>query len=142
MRSFVHDNRSLVSKDVRQLTRILGVLAKQKDELNTLTRIGALGLDNLTLAFDNKTQSIGSRLQATPNGANLGNAALRHRQQLRGFEKPDRRTRPVHLLKELLDAVRRPDRGRPVAEPEPSPAQIKLGSADAGRRRCTVCSTP
>ncbi|MET0999286.1 MAG: MCE family protein [Marmoricola sp.] len=73
VRSFVHDNKNMVQKDVRALTRLLGVTARHKDDLNTLARIGALGLDNLTVAFDNKTKSIGSRVQTTPNGANLGN---------------------------------------------------------------------
>jgi phospholipid/cholesterol/gamma-HCH transport system substrate-binding protein len=62
VRTFVHTNKGMVESDVRQLTEILGVLAKRKDELNTATRIGALGLDNLTVAYDNKTKSIGSRL--------------------------------------------------------------------------------
>ena len=69
VRTFVHDNKGMVESDVRQLTEILGVLAKRKDELNTATRIGALGLDNLTVAYDNKTKSIGSRLN-TVDGNN------------------------------------------------------------------------
>jgi phospholipid/cholesterol/gamma-HCH transport system substrate-binding protein len=73
VRTFVHDNKDLVEKDVSRLTRLLGVLARHKDDLNTLARIGALGLDNLTVAYDNKTRSIGSRIQTSPNGANLGN---------------------------------------------------------------------
>lgn len=73
VRRFVHDNKGMVQKDVRELTRLLGVMARHKDELNTLARIGALGLDNLTIGFDNKTNTQGSRVQATPNGANLGN---------------------------------------------------------------------
>ncbi len=73
VRTFVHDNKSMVQTDVRELSRLLGVLARHKNDLNTLARIGALGLDNLTVAFDNKTKSIGSRIQTGPNGANLGN---------------------------------------------------------------------
>ena len=73
VRTFVHDNRSKVAKDVGELARLLGVTARHKSQLNTLARIGALGLDNLTIAFDNKTNSIGSRVQGSPNGANIGN---------------------------------------------------------------------
>jgi len=73
VRTFVHDNKDMVQTDVRELTRLLGVLARHKDDLNTLARIGALGLDNLTIAYDNKSKSVGARMQATPNGANLGN---------------------------------------------------------------------
>jgi phospholipid/cholesterol/gamma-HCH transport system substrate-binding protein len=73
VRTFVRDNKAMVQADVRQLTRLTGVLARHQKDLNTLARIGALGLDNLTIGFDNKTNTQGARLQATPNGANLGN---------------------------------------------------------------------
>ncbi len=56
VRTFVHDNKSMVQKDVRALSRLLGVTARHKDDLNTLARIGALGLDNLTIAYDNKIE--------------------------------------------------------------------------------------
>ncbi|WP_051276868.1 MCE family protein [Marmoricola sp. URHB0036] len=73
VRTFVHDNKGMVEKDVKELTRLLGVTARHKDDLNTLARIGALGLDNLTIAYDNKSRSIGSRINVGENGANLGN---------------------------------------------------------------------
>ncbi len=73
VRTFVRDNKAMLQTDVRRLTRLTGVLARHKEELNTLARIGALGLDNLTIGFDNKTNSLGARLQTTPYGANLGN---------------------------------------------------------------------
>ena len=73
VRTFVHDNKDMVETDVRQLTRLTGVLARHQKDLNTLARIGALGLDNLTIGFDNKSNTQGARLQSTPNGANLGN---------------------------------------------------------------------
>jgi phospholipid/cholesterol/gamma-HCH transport system substrate-binding protein len=73
VRTFVRDNKAMVQTDVRQLTRLTGVLARHQKDINTLARIGALGLDNLTIGFDNKTNTQGARLQATPNGANLGN---------------------------------------------------------------------
>ncbi len=73
VRSFVHDNKDLVEKDVKQLTDVVGVLAKQKDSLNTVARLGALGLGNLAVAYDVKTGTIGSRIQIGPNGGNLGN---------------------------------------------------------------------
>jgi len=47
VRTFVHDNKDLVETDVRQLTRLTGALARHQKDLNTLARIGALGLDNL-----------------------------------------------------------------------------------------------
>ncbi len=73
VRTFVHDNKDMVEKDVRQLTEILGVLAKQKDSLNTVARLGALGLGNLAIAFDTKSGSIGARVQFGPTFSSFGN---------------------------------------------------------------------
>jgi phospholipid/cholesterol/gamma-HCH transport system substrate-binding protein len=112
VRTFVHDNRSLVQTDVERLTRLLGILAKHKDELNTVTRIGALGLDNLTVAFDNKSQSIGSRLQTTPNGANLGNLLCGIVVNSGGFQKP-----LADTTCELLKAIVKPFSDKIGADP-------------------------
>ena len=73
VRTFVRDNKAWCRPTWSALTRLTGVLARHQKDLNTLARIGALGLDNLTIGFDNKTNTQGARLQATPNGANLGN---------------------------------------------------------------------
>ena len=79
VRTFVHDNKDMVQKDVRQLSRLVGVLARHKDDLNTLARIGALGLDNLTIAFDNKTKSVGCPAAGHPQRRQPRQHALRHR---------------------------------------------------------------
>lgn len=63
VRSFVHDNKSLVTSDIEDLTQVLGALAKEKDALGTAVQLGPLGLGNLTTAFDVKTGTIGSRVQ-------------------------------------------------------------------------------
>jgi phospholipid/cholesterol/gamma-HCH transport system substrate-binding protein len=73
VRTFVHDNKGMVEKNVKQLTDIVGVLAKQKDSINTVARLGGLGLGNLALAFDQKSGSIGARVQVGPSGGDLGN---------------------------------------------------------------------
>jgi phospholipid/cholesterol/gamma-HCH transport system substrate-binding protein len=73
VRSFVHDNKGMVERNVRQLSDVLGVLAKQKESLNTVARLGALGLGNLTLAYDQKSGSIGARVQFGPTASSLGN---------------------------------------------------------------------
>jgi phospholipid/cholesterol/gamma-HCH transport system substrate-binding protein len=72
VRSFVHDNKGMVEKNVRQLSDVVGVLAKQKESLNTVARLGALGLSNLVLAYDQKSGSIGARVQFGPTAAGLG----------------------------------------------------------------------
>ena len=127
VRSFVHDNRALVQEDVERLSRLLGVLAKHKDELNTVTRIGALGLDNLTVAFDNRTKSIGSRLQTTPNGANLGNLLCGIVVNSGSFAKPGADT-----ACELLKAIAKPFSDQIGADPsqnQSSKPQLQLGGS-------------
>ncbi|HET9501538.1 MAG TPA: MCE family protein [Marmoricola sp.] len=66
VRSFVKDNRAALVSDVRGLTDILGIMAKEKESLDTVARLSALGLGNLTLGFDSKTGTQGSRVQFTP----------------------------------------------------------------------------
>ena len=124
VRTFVHDNKDLVETDVSRLTRLLGVLARHKDDLNTLARIGALGLDNLTIAFDNKTNSIGSRLQTTPNGANLGNMLC---DIVHNTDVDDEK-----FTCELLKTIVQPFTDQIGADPsenQSQPAQLKLGSS-------------
>jgi len=50
---------------------VVGVLAKQKESLNTVARLGALGLGNLAVAFDVKTGTIGARLAVGPTFGGL-----------------------------------------------------------------------
>jgi phospholipid/cholesterol/gamma-HCH transport system substrate-binding protein len=129
VRSFVHDNKSAVVSDVRQLTEIMGVLAKRKDQLDTATRIGALGLDNLTVAFDNKTKSIGSRLVTKDDGgspivASPGNLLcdIVTNSQVPAGDKP--------LLCSLLKALLKPAADQMAANPTTTmaaPVPVKLG---------------
>ena len=122
VRSFVHDNKDLVEKDVEQLTDVVGVLAKQKDSLNTVARLGALGLGNLALAYDEKSGTIGSRLRCGPDRGQPRQRALRRRRELRTSPNAD-----VHLRAAEADhrAVHRRGRQQP-AEPRQQP-QLKLG---------------
>lgn len=126
VRTFVHDNKFMVQKDVRELSRLVGVLARHKDDLNTLARIGALGLDNLTIGFDNKTNTQGSRLQTTPNGANLGNMLCDIVHNSGRF--PDATgTQTCELLRTIVkpfsDQI-----GADPSQNQSQPAQLKLGS--------------
>jgi virulence factor Mce-like protein len=63
VRSFVHDNKTMVTSDIQDLTQVLGALAKEKDALGTALQLAPLGLGNLTTAFDVKTGTIGARVQ-------------------------------------------------------------------------------
>jgi virulence factor Mce-like protein len=126
VRSFVHDNKAMVQTDVRRLTRLTGVLARHQDELSTLARIGALGLDNLTIGFDNATNSQGARLQTTPNGANLGN-------MLCDIVMNDESIPNRKFTCELLRTIVQPFTDQIGADPsqnQSQPAQLKLGGTE------------
>jgi virulence factor Mce-like protein len=73
VRTFVRDNKDMLETDVRRLADVLGVLAKQKESLNTVAHLGALGLGNLALGFDNKSGTQGSRIQFGPTFSSFGN---------------------------------------------------------------------
>jgi ABC-type transporter Mla subunit MlaD len=73
VRTFVHDNKDALTTNVKNLTGALGALAKEKDSLATALQLAPLGLGNLTLAYDVKTGSIGSRVQFGPTAQSLGN---------------------------------------------------------------------
>lgn len=73
VRAFVHDNRAALTKNVQDLSSVLGTIAKEQEALGTALQLGPLGLGNLTLAYDVKTGTIGSRVQLGPTGQSLGN---------------------------------------------------------------------
>ncbi len=73
VRGFVKDNRAALTSNIEDLTSVLGVLAKERDSLATAIQLAPLGLGNLTLAYDVKTGSIGSRVQFGPTVQSLGN---------------------------------------------------------------------
>ena len=66
VRSFVHDNKALLRKDIENLTGVVGSLAKEKDALAVVLEKGPLGAGNLALAYDVPSGSIGSRVQLGP----------------------------------------------------------------------------
>ena len=52
VKSFVHNNRNALSKNLKSLTEVVGVVAKQRDNLGTALEAGPLGAGNLALAYD------------------------------------------------------------------------------------------
>jgi len=73
VQTFVHDNRAMLKADIQQLTTTVGVLASQKQTLGDVLQYSALGLGNLSDAYDNTTGTIGIRAQLGPMGMDLGN---------------------------------------------------------------------
>ena len=131
VRTFVRDNKDMVETDVERLTRLTGVLARHQKDLNTLARIGALGLDNLTVGFDNKTNTQGARLQATPNGANLGNMICDIMHNSGRFpRKPDGSNNDACELLRTIVAPFSEQIGADPSQNQSQPAQLKLGGTD------------
>ena len=64
---FVRDNKDIVESDVAALGDVAGTIARQNKALATILDVGPLGANNLALAYDVRTASIGSRVQAPPN---------------------------------------------------------------------------
>ena len=73
VQSFVHDNRAMLKADIQQLTTTVGVLARQKQTLGQVLQYSALGLGNLSDAWDPTTGTIGIRAQLGPMGSDLAN---------------------------------------------------------------------
>jgi phospholipid/cholesterol/gamma-HCH transport system substrate-binding protein len=62
VRVFVGKNRSLLVRTVKQLTRVSGTIASERDSIDAALRTGPVAIGNLLLAFNNQTHSIGSRI--------------------------------------------------------------------------------
>lgn len=62
VRVFVGHNRAALLKTLRQLTRITGTVASEKDSVEAALRTGPVAIGNLSLAFNNATSTIGSRI--------------------------------------------------------------------------------
>lgn len=72
-KSFVHDNKTQLVGDVKDLNTTLSVLAKDQKTLGTVLQLAPLGLGDLALAWDPSTGTEGIRLQVGPTGSDLPN---------------------------------------------------------------------
>jgi phospholipid/cholesterol/gamma-HCH transport system substrate-binding protein len=66
VKGFVHENREILGKDIKLLTSILERVDREKDALGIVIQEGSLALGNLAIAFESKTGTYGSRVQAQP----------------------------------------------------------------------------
>lgn len=71
VRTFVRDNRQQLVGRVEDLTAVLSELVKEKDSLALALEKGPVGASNLQVAFDNKSGSIGSRINVNGNVEDL-----------------------------------------------------------------------
>ena len=67
--SFVRENRESVTTNVEKLTRVVKVMASEKESLDRALTAGPVGISNLNNAFDIRSGSIGSRIGIQGNVA-------------------------------------------------------------------------
>jgi phospholipid/cholesterol/gamma-HCH transport system substrate-binding protein len=67
VKTFVHDNREALVTDVEKLTRVMKTINSEKASIDTALRVAPVAIGNLSLAFNNKSGSIGSRIGISGN---------------------------------------------------------------------------
>lgn len=67
VQGFVHDNRKALVGSVRRLTRVLETINSERKSLDTALRIAPTAIGNLSLAYNSKTGTIGSRIGVSGN---------------------------------------------------------------------------
>lgn len=67
VKSFVHDNRKALVQDLEKLTRVVKTIGSEKTSIDTALRVAPTAIGNLSLAFNNKTGTIGSRIGISGN---------------------------------------------------------------------------
>ncbi|MCW2775594.1 MAG: virulence factor Mce family protein [Nocardioides sp.] len=67
VKTFVHDNRQALVTDVEKLTSVMKTINSEKDSIDTALRVAPVAIGNLSLAFNNKSGSIGSRIGISGN---------------------------------------------------------------------------
>lgn len=60
--SFVKDNRAALVGRVEQLTRVMKTINSERDSIDTSLRVAPVAIGNLTVAYNAKTGTIGSRI--------------------------------------------------------------------------------
>ena len=67
VKSFVHDNRARLVDSVDRLTRVMKTINSERSSISTALRVAPTAIGNLTLAYNTKTGTIGSRIGISGN---------------------------------------------------------------------------
>ncbi|MEP9365293.1 MCE family protein [Nocardioides sp. CN2-186] len=67
VKTFVHDNRDALVTDVQKLTRVMQTINSEKGSLDKALQVAPTAIGNLTLAYNTKSGSIGSRIGISGN---------------------------------------------------------------------------
>ena len=62
VKTFVHDNRQALVTDIEKLTRVMKTINSERDSLSTALDVAPVAMDNLFLAYNTPSGTIGSRI--------------------------------------------------------------------------------
>ena len=62
VKSFVRDNRQALVADVEKLTRLMKTINSERDSIDTALTVAPVAINNLTLAYNAESGTIGSRI--------------------------------------------------------------------------------
>ncbi len=62
VKAFVHDNRQALVTDIEKLTRLMKTINSERDSIDTALAVAPVAINNLTLAFNSESGTIGSRI--------------------------------------------------------------------------------
>ena len=61
-KNFVQSNRQALVTDIEKLTRVMKAINSERDSLDTALAVAPVAINNLTLAYNNESGTIGSRI--------------------------------------------------------------------------------
>ena len=67
VKNFVHDNRQALVTDVEKLTRVMKTINSEKGSIDTALEIAPVAIGNLSVAYNNETATVGSRIGISGN---------------------------------------------------------------------------
>jgi virulence factor Mce-like protein len=62
VKTFVQDNRQALVTDVQKLTRVMKTINSERDSIDTALAVAPVAINNLTLAYNQESGTIGSRI--------------------------------------------------------------------------------
>jgi ABC-type transporter Mla subunit MlaD len=62
VKTFVQDNRQELVTDVEKLTRLMKTINSERDSIDTALTVAPVAINNLTLAYNSESGTIGSRI--------------------------------------------------------------------------------
>ena len=62
VKTFVQDNRKALVTDVEKLTKLMKTINSERDSIDTALNVAPVAINNLTLAYNAESGSIGSRI--------------------------------------------------------------------------------